>query len=41
MKSNLVAKGLGTEDQTEADIMHSQGYFRVYDCGNMVFTWLK
>lgn len=27
------------KDMTEADIMHSRGYWKLYDCGNMVFSW--
>ncbi|MBR1455049.1 MAG: hypothetical protein IJ593_10485 [Lachnospiraceae bacterium] len=41
MKKDLVAKGLGTEDETEEDIMHNLGFLKVYDCGNAVFTWEK
>ena len=33
-KQELINKGLGIESETEADIMHRLGYFRVYDCGN-------
>lgn len=38
-KHRLVEQGLGTEDQTEAEIMHNLGYVRVYDCGNFRFIW--
>lgn len=40
-KHHLVELGLGTEDQTEAEIMHNLGYLRVYDCGNYKFIWEK
>lgn len=39
MKHKLIEKGLGTPDMTEADIMESLGYIRIYDCGNMRFSW--
>lgn len=39
MKHKLIAAGLGTEDQTENDIMDSLGFLKVYDCGNAVFSW--
>ena len=38
-KHKLVEKGLGTEDQTEDEIMTSLNYLKVYDSGNMKFTW--
>ena len=38
-KSILIEKGLGTEDQTENEIMGSLGYTKIYDCGNMRFIW--
>lgn len=38
-KHKLVADGLGTDDQTEDDIMETLGYFKVYDSGNKVYTW--
>lgn len=27
------------KEMTEANIMHSYGYWKLYDCGNMVFNW--
>jgi hypothetical protein len=40
-KHVLVEKGLGTEDQTEIEIMHDLGYVKIYDCGNIRFEWRK
>lgn len=40
-KHTLVKKGLGTNDQTESDIMHNLGYVKIYDCGNYRFVWDK
>lgn len=40
-KHRLIEAGLGTEDQTEAEIMHNLGYVRIYDCGNYRFIWNK
>lgn len=39
MKDRLVSNGLGTKDESEADVMHRLGYFRMYDCGNLRFVW--
>ena len=39
MKHKLVKLGLGDDSQSEAEIMYSMGYYRIYDCGNKVFTW--
>ena len=33
-KHKLIEKGLGTEEQTENEIMEAAGYIKVYDCGN-------
>lgn len=41
MKHKLLAAGLGTPDMTENDIMESLGYTKVYDCGNLRFTWTR
>ena len=41
MKSTLVEKGLGTENQTEDEIMHGLNFYKVYDCGNYVFSYIK
>ena len=38
-KHILIENGLGHVDQSETEIMHSLGYYRVYDCGNMRFVW--
>ena len=29
----------GYEGNTEVDIMHDLGYYRIYDCGNKVWVW--
>lgn len=41
MKHKLLAAGLGTPDMTENDIMESLGYTKIYDCGNLRFTWAR
>lgn len=38
-KHKLIRDGLGTEDQTEDEIMESIGYLKVYDAGNKVYTF--
>lgn len=38
-KHKLITQGLGTENQTEDEIMTSLGYIKVYDCGNLKFEW--
>lgn len=38
-KQRLIKMGLGTENQTEDDIMSNLGYLKVYDSGNIVFIW--
>lgn len=38
-KDVLVEKGWGTADQTEAEIMKSRGYSRLYDCGQQKWVW--
>lgn len=38
-KHKLIAQGLGTENQTEDEIMTNLGYIKVYDCGNLKFEW--
>ena len=38
-KHKLIAQGLGTENQTEDEIMINLGYIKVYDCGNLKFEW--
>lgn len=39
-KAKLVKDGLGTEDQTELEIMESLGYFMVNDCGSIKLEWI-
>lgn len=36
-KSRLVELGLGTESESESDIMRKNGYFKLYDCGNFKY----
>lgn len=38
-KHKLVEKGLGTDEQTEDEIMSSLGYLKIYNCGNYKFEW--
>lgn len=38
-KALLISKGLGTVDETEDTIMERLGYFKLYDSGNLKFTW--
>jgi len=40
-KHKLIAMGLGTKDQTESQIMHQNGFLKVYDSGNLRLVWLK
>ena len=40
-KHLLVVRGLGTDDETESEIMHRNGYLRIYDSGNLKLEWLK
>lgn len=40
-KHKLVEKGLGTENQTEEEIMYDLGFFKVYDSGNIKLIWNK
>lgn len=39
-KHKLVEQGLGTEEQTEDEIMKSLGYIKVYDSGNIILEWM-
>lgn len=39
MKYKLLEQGLGTEDQTEDEIMEGHGYMKVYDSGNIRLEW--
>ena len=38
-KHKLLELGLGTEEQTENEIMESIGFLKIYNCGNAVYTW--
>ena len=41
MKHKLVKHGLGTEDQTEDEIMKNLGFVKIYNSGNLKLEWLK
>lgn len=38
-KQNLLDMGLGIYGDIENEIMTNLGYLKVYDCGNLKFTW--
>ena len=38
-KHKLITQGLGTQDQTENEIMESLGYLKIYDSGNLKMEW--
>ena len=38
-KHKLIESGLGELGDTEKDIMENLGFIKVYDCGNLRFTW--
>jgi hypothetical protein len=40
-KHKLVEQGLGTEDQTEDEIMMQLRFFKIYNSGNIKLEWLK
>lgn len=40
-KHKLIKLGLGTEKQTENEIMYGLGYIKIYDSGNIKFSWYK
>jgi hypothetical protein len=40
-KYRLLEQGLGTEDQTEDEIMEDNNYFKIYDCGSIALQWTK
>ena len=40
-KKDLVASGMGSEHESEAEIMQKNGWVRIYDCGNAKFIWRK
>ena len=39
MKHKLIEQGLGTEEETEDEIMENLGYYKVYDCGNYKYEY--
>lgn len=41
MKGNLIKSGLDKYGDTESEIMNNIGFVKVYDCGNLRFTWNK
>lgn len=40
-KCKLLKQGIGTEDETEDEIMSSIGYLKIYDSGNIKLEWKK
>lgn len=40
-KQKLIEMGIGSEEETEDEIMENLGFYKVYDCGNMRFKWKK
>lgn len=40
-KQKLVDSGLGSDDQTENDIMTWSGYVKVYDCGQLKYEYIN
>lgn len=40
-KHRLVENGLGTDDQTENDIMEDLGYLKIYDSGNIKLEYIN
>jgi hypothetical protein len=40
-KQRLIDEGLGTEDQTEDNIMSMLNFLKVYDSGNIRLEWIK
>lgn len=41
MKSSLIAKGWGTESNTEDEMMIGHGFIKIYNCGNKKYTYRK
>jgi hypothetical protein len=39
-KHKLIKNGIGTEDQTEDDIMSAANYLKIYDSGNLKLEWI-
>lgn len=40
-KQKLIDSGLGSDDQTEDDIMTWSGYVKVYDCGQLKYEYIN
>ena len=40
-KHKLLKLGLGTENQTEDEIMYDNNYIKLFDCGNLKLEWLN
>lgn len=40
-KHKLLNLGLGSEEETEDEIMERLGYYKIYDSGNLRLTWYK
>ena len=40
-KHQLIEQGLGTEEQTEIEIMHNHSFIQIYDCGNIRLEWIR
>lgn len=40
-KHKLIELELGTENQTELEIMQNNNYIQLFDCGNIKLEWLK
>ena len=40
-KHLLVKLGLGSEDMSESEILHSMGFYRIYDSGHLRLEWHK
>lgn len=40
-KHKLLEQGLGSQSDSEPDIMKALGYTRIYDCGNIKLIWNK
>lgn len=40
-KATLVKLGLGSENETEDEIMYRQGFLKIHDCGNLRLEWKR
>ena len=40
-KHQLIEQGLGTEEQTEIEIMYNHNFIQIYDCGNIRLEWIR